>query len=116
MIKKNFNAALIIIGNEILSGRTKDLNLQYIANKLNERGIKLIETRVVPDCEEDIIFSVNSLRNKVDYLFTTGGIGPTHDDITSVSIAKAFGVLCLDFQIFGRRIKKDFFYFWELSH
>ena len=85
-------AALIIIGNEILSGRTQDKNLSYLANWLNEIGIQLSEVRVIRDEEKVIIDTVNYLRSEYDYVFTTGGIGPTHDDITSLSIAKAFGV------------------------
>tara|TARA_B100001741_G_C16432999_1_gene541825 strand:- start:254 stop:970 length:717 start_codon:yes stop_codon:yes gene_type:complete len=85
-------AALIIIGNEILSGRTQDKNLSYLANWLNEIGIQLSEVRVIRDEEEVIIETVNNLRKTYDYVFTTGGIGPTHDDITSLSIAKAFDV------------------------
>lgn len=86
------NAALLIIGNEILSGRTQDLNLAYLGKKLNEAGIQLKEARVVADDPEQIISAVNALRTTFDYVFTTGGIGPTHDDITSACIAKAFGV------------------------
>ena len=85
-------AGLIIIGNEILSGRTQDTNTQWIAENLQRRGIMLAEIRVVPDIESKIIKAVNEVRAEVDYLFTTGGIGPTHDDITAASIAKAFGV------------------------
>ena len=85
-------AALIIIGNEILSGRTKDKNLAYLAEWLNEIGIQLYEVRVIRDDEKEIIDCVNLLRKKYDYVFTTGGIGPTHDDITIESIAKAFNV------------------------
>ncbi|MGY9025258.1 MAG: competence/damage-inducible protein A [Candidatus Pelagibacterales bacterium] len=85
-------AALIIIGNEILSGRTKDKNLTYLAEWLNEIGIQLYEVRVIRDDEQEIIECVNLLKNKYDYVFTTGGIGPTHDDITTASIAKAFNV------------------------
>lgn len=85
-------AAIVIIGDEILSGRTQDTNTGWIAGKLAEKGIVLTEVRVVPDTEEKIVEAVNALRDGVDYLFTTGGIGPTHDDITSGSIAKAFGV------------------------
>ena len=85
-------AALIIIGNEILSGRTKDKNLAYLAEWLNEIGIQLYEVRVIRDDEDEIIDCVNLLRKKFDYVFTTGGIGPTHDDITTESIAKAFDV------------------------
>lgn len=89
--KKVYKAALIIIGNEILSGRTQDINLAFIARELGGRGIRLAEVRVVPDDEGEIIHAVNKLRQKFDYVFTTGGIGPTHDDITSLCIAKAFG-------------------------
>ena len=85
-------AALVIIGDEILSGRTEDKNLAYLAKWLGNLGINLSEVRVVLDNESDIIESVNSLRKRYDYVFTTGGIGPTHDDITTESIAKAFGV------------------------
>ena len=85
-------AALIIIGNEILSGRTKDKNLAYLAEWLNEIGIQLYEVRVIRDDEKEIIDCANLLRKKYDYVFTTGGIGPTHDDITTESIAKAFNV------------------------
>ena len=85
-------ASLIIIGNEILSGRTQDKNLSYLASWLNEIGIQLSEVRVIRDEEEEIVDTVNLLREKYDYVFTTGGIGPTHDDITSESIAKAFNV------------------------
>jgi molybdenum cofactor synthesis domain-containing protein len=88
----NVSASLLIIGDEILSGRTKDANLAYLATWLNEVGIQLAEVRVVPDVEAEIIEAVNALRAKFDYLFTTGGIGPTHDDITVDSIAAAFGV------------------------
>ena len=90
--EKIVTAALIIIGNEILSGRIQDANLSYIATKLNdEAGIRLAEVRVVPDIEDEIVEAVNAMRTKHDYVFTTGGIGPTHDDITAESGAKAFG-------------------------
>ncbi|MFL5130526.1 competence/damage-inducible protein A [Microvirga tunisiensis] len=85
-------AALLIIGDEILTGRTKDKNIGYIAEYLTGIGIDLREVRVVPDVEEEIVAAVNALRGRYTYLFTTGGIGPTHDDITADSIAKAFGV------------------------
>ena len=91
-IGQRVTAAVLIIGNEILSGRTQDTNLAYLAKKLNEYGIQIREARVVPDIEAEIIEAVNKLRVKVDYVFTTGGIGPTHDDITADCIAKAFGV------------------------
>ncbi|WP_457090029.1 competence/damage-inducible protein A [Microvirga sp. P5_D2] len=85
-------AALLIIGDEILTGRTKDKNIGYIAEYLTGIGIDLREVRVVPDVEEEIVAAVNALRSRYTYLFTTGGIGPTHDDITADCIAKAFGV------------------------
>ena len=84
-------ACLIIIGNEILSGRTVDANLSYIAARLGEVGIRVAEARVVPDDESAIVEAVNACRARHTYVFTTGGIGPTHDDITAQSIAKAFG-------------------------
>jgi molybdenum cofactor synthesis domain-containing protein len=85
-------ACLLIIGNEILSGRTQDANLAYIAKGLGEIGVRLREVRVIPDVDETIIATVNEVRAKFDYVFTTGGIGPTHDDITSECVARAFGV------------------------
>jgi molybdopterin-biosynthesis enzyme MoeA-like protein len=85
-------AALLIIGDEILTGRTKDKNIGYTAEYLTGIGIDLREVRVVPDVEEEIVSAVNTLRFRYTYLFTTGGIGPTHDDITADCIAKAFGV------------------------
>ena len=81
-----------MIGDEILSGRTKDKNIGYIAEYLTNIGIDLREVRVVADVEDDIVAAVNALRARYDHVFTTGGIGPTHDDITADSIAKAFGV------------------------
>ena len=85
-------AALIVIGDEILSGRTKDMNIGYIADHCTAIGIQLLEVRIVADDEDEIVAAVNALRAKYTYVFTTGGIGPTHDDITADSIAKAFGV------------------------
>jgi molybdenum cofactor synthesis domain-containing protein len=85
-------AGLLLIGDEILSGRTKDRNLGYIADLLTALGIDLQEARVVPDKEGDIVAAVNALRERYTYVFTTGGIGPTHDDITADAIAKAFNV------------------------
>jgi molybdenum cofactor synthesis domain-containing protein len=85
-------AAVLIIGNEILSGRTQDANLAYIAQGLAAAGVVLSEARVIPDVADTIVAVVNELRRKYDYLFTTGGIGPTHDDITSECVARAFGV------------------------
>lgn len=90
--QKSVTAALLVIGDEILSGRTKDQNIGYIAEYLTNIGIDLREVRVVPDIEEEIVDAVNALRSRNTYLFTTGGIGPTHDDITADSVAKALGV------------------------
>ena len=90
--KKEVSAAIIIIGNEILSGRTKDTNTSTIALWLNSIGVKVVEVRVIPDIENTIVKTVNSLRKKFDYVFTSGGIGPTHDDITAESISKAFNL------------------------
>ena len=89
---KNVTACLLIIGNEILSGRTKDANLNFLALELNKLGVQLRECRVIPDVEQTVVDTVNEVRRKFDYVFTTGGIGPTHDDITADCIAKAFGV------------------------
>src|SRR5215471_4541790 len=85
-------AAVLVIGDEILSGRTKDKNIGYIADFLTDIGIDLKEVRIVPDEEPEIVAAVNALRSRYTYLFTTGGIGPTHDDITAECVAKAFGV------------------------
>jgi molybdenum cofactor synthesis domain-containing protein len=85
-------AAVLVIGDEILSGRTKDQNISYVADYLSKIGIDLHEARVVPDVTAEIVAAVNALRQRYDYLFTTGGIGPTHDDITADAIAAALGV------------------------
>jgi len=85
-------AGLLVIGDEILSGRTKDKNIGYIAEYLTTIGVDLREVRVVPDVAEEIVAALNALRHRYTYLFTTGGIGPTHDDITADCVAKAFGV------------------------
>ena len=85
-------AALLVIGDEILSGRTKDKNIGYVAEYLTAIGIELKEVRVVADEEADIVAALNALRSRYTYVFTTGGIGPTHDDITADCVAKAFGV------------------------
>ena len=92
MTSKVWTAGLVVIGDEILSGRTQDRNVGQVASWLNVQGIRLAEVRVVPDDEDKIAAAVNALRPAHDYLFTTGGIGPTHDDITVDSIAKALGV------------------------
>jgi molybdenum cofactor synthesis domain-containing protein len=89
---KSWTAALVVIGDEILSGRTQDKNVSQVATWLNEQGIRLGEVRVVPDAHGPIGEAVNALRKAYDYVFTTGGIGPTHDDITVDAIAAAFGV------------------------
>ena len=85
------NAAILIIGNEILSGRTQDTNTSTLAIWLNSIGVKVNEVRVIPDDEKTIIDTINVLRKENNYVFTTGGIGPTHDDITAQSVSKAFG-------------------------
>ncbi len=90
--KKEINAGILIIGNEVLSGRTKDINTSTLATWLNSIGIKVNEVRVIPDNEKIIIDTVNEIRKKFTYIFTTGGIGPTHDDITALSISKAFNI------------------------
>jgi molybdenum cofactor synthesis domain-containing protein len=92
MADDTITAAVLVIGDEILSGRTKDKNIGYIAEYLTGLGIDLREVRVVPDVEEEIVGAINALRSRYTYLFTTGGIGPTHDDITADCVAKAFGV------------------------
>ncbi|RIX27371.1 competence/damage-inducible protein A [Sphingomonas edaphi] len=92
MTKKVWTAGLAIIGDEILSGRTQDKNIAQIASWLNVQGIRLAEVRIVADVEERIVEAVNALRERYDYCFTTGGIGPTHDDITVDAIASALGV------------------------
>jgi molybdenum cofactor synthesis domain-containing protein len=90
-VSRDITACVIIIGNEILSGRTQDLNLAFIGQRCDELGIQLNETRVIPDVMATIVSTVNECRAKFTYVFTTGGIGPTHDDITSAAIAEAFG-------------------------
>jgi molybdenum cofactor synthesis domain-containing protein len=89
---KPITACVLIIGNEILSGRTQDANLSFLALGLNEAGVRLREARVIPDDAATIVDTVNDARRRFDYVFTTGGIGPTHDDITSACVAEAFGV------------------------
>lgn len=91
-MSETITAAVLVIGDEILSGRTQDTNTNYIAKLLGTLGIDMREVRVVPDVEAEIVAAVNALRTRYTYVFTTGGIGPTHDDITADAIAKAFGV------------------------
>ena len=105
-MKEELTASIIIIGNEILSGRVQDENVEFLAKKLGENGIALKEVRIISDVEKHIVDAVNSLRQKYTYIFTTGGIGPTHDDITSKSIAKAFNVLYIKNQEAFRQIKE----------
>jgi molybdenum cofactor synthesis domain-containing protein len=88
----NPTACILVIGNEILSGRTQDINVQFIARRLGEIGIALREVRVIPDVRDTIVNTVVEMRARFDHVFTTGGIGPTHDDITSACVAEAFGV------------------------
>ncbi|HEV7371975.1 competence/damage-inducible protein A [Arenibaculum sp.] len=85
-------AAILVIGNEILSGRTQDANLAFLARRLTGIGVRLREARVVPDDADEIVAALDALRSRYDHVFTTGGIGPTHDDITSACVARAFGV------------------------
>jgi molybdenum cofactor synthesis domain-containing protein len=87
-----FTAALLIIGNEILSGRTQDANTSYIAKGCEALGVRLREVRVIPDIEDEIVAALDALRQRYSYVFTTGGIGPTHDDITAAAIARAFSL------------------------
>ncbi len=98
-------AAILVIGDEILSGRTKDKNIGYIAEYLTNIGIELREVRVVPDVTDEIVAALNALRARYTYVFTTGGIGPTHDDITADSVAAAFGELS---EAFASRSRKTF--------
>ena len=92
MTDPNPTACLLVIGNEVLSGRTQDVNVKFLATKLGEIGLPLREVRIIPDVAETIIATVNEVRARYDQVFTTGGIGPTHDDITSECVAAAFGV------------------------
>ena len=90
--QETITACALVIGNEVLSGRTKDANLNWLASRCTEMGIRLAEARVIPDVEDVIVSAINECRTKYTYVFTTGGIGPTHDDITAACIARAFGV------------------------
>lgn len=94
-LDKTVKAAMLAIGDELLSGRTKDKNIGYLAEIMTEIGIDLTEVRIVPDDEPRIVAAVNELRKQYQYLFTSGGIGPTHDDITADAISKAFNVPCI---------------------
>lgn len=90
--KSVVTACVILIGNEVLSGRTRDANLQYLGQRLTQRGIRLAEARIIPDVADVIVAALNECRARYTYVFTTGGIGPTHDDITAACVARAFGV------------------------
>jgi molybdenum cofactor synthesis domain-containing protein len=105
MEERVFTACVLIIGNEILSGRTQDINLQHIATTLGEQGVRVREARVVPDVEDVIVAAVNEARALFDYVLTTGGIGPTHDDITAHCIALAFGVPLVQSEEIAERIR-----------
>jgi molybdenum cofactor synthesis domain-containing protein len=104
----NPTAGVIIIGNEILSGKTQDTNLQFIGNKLAELGVRLERAVVIPDIETIIVSTVNDYRARYRYVFTTGGIGPTHDDITSACVAKAFNVALVEDPEAVRRLQRNY--------
>ncbi len=101
-------AAILVIGNEILSGRTQDKNINYIAKHLVAKGIKLLEVRIIPDIMHVIIDTIRQLSSNYTYVFTTGGIGPTHDDITSEAMAKAFLVPLIKHQDAVRRLESHY--------
>jgi molybdenum cofactor synthesis domain-containing protein len=105
---KPVTACIVVIGNEILSGRTKDANLAWLAMQLNEVGVQLREARVIPDDTAVIVRTINEVRAAFDYVFTTGGIGPTHDDITADAIAKAFGVRLIQHPEAARRLRTHY--------
>ena len=106
MSNNSVTACVLIIGNEILSGRTQDLNLQYIAQHLGEKGVNVTEARVIPDDEEVIVDAIRDARERFDYVLTTGGIGPTHDDITAECVAKAFDVDLVENPVIAARIRQ----------
>jgi molybdenum cofactor synthesis domain-containing protein len=106
--ERTWTAALVVIGDEILSGRTQDKNVAQVATWMNEQGIRLAEVRIVPDEASRIADTVNELRARHDYVFTTGGIGPTHDDITVDAVAQAFGVPAV-FHPEARKILEDYY-------
>lgn len=105
-MNQTVTACVIVIGNEILSGRTQDINLNHIANTLGGWGIQVHHARVIPDDEQIIVNTINEVRATYDYVFTTGGIGPTHDDITAVCIAKAFQVPVIQHPEIAERIRQ----------
>ena len=105
MVERIYTACVLVIGNEILSGRTQDANLNHIATVLGERGVRVKEARILPDVEDVIIDAINETRAKFDYVLTTGGIGPTHDDITAECVAKAFAVPLTISEAIAERIR-----------
>ena len=105
MPERIYTACVLVIGNEILSGRTQDVNLQHIAVELGKRGVRVREARVVPDVAETIVAALDEARARFDYVFTTGGIGPTHDDITAECVARAFGVPLVTNETIAARIR-----------
>ena len=105
MPERIYTACVLVIGNEILSGRTQDVNLQHIAVELGKRGVRVREARVVPDVAETIVAALDEARAGFDYVFTTGGIGPTHDDITAECVARAFGVPLVTNETIAARIR-----------
>ena len=105
MSERVVTACVLVIGNEILSGRTQDANLQHIATVLGEQGVRVREARVIPDVEDVIVQALNETRAKFHYVLTTGGIGPTHDDITAECVAKAFGVPLVTSEAIAERIR-----------
>ena len=107
-VSKTWTAGLLVIGDEILSGRTQDRNVAQVAAWLNEQGIRLAEVRIVPDAEDRIVEGLNALRTAHDYCFTTGGIGPTHDDITVDAVAKALGVPVIEHPV-ARAILEEYY-------
>ena len=106
MPERIYTACVLVIGNEILSGRTQDVNLQHIAVELGKRGVRVREARVVPDVAETIVAALDEARARFDYVFTTGGIGPTHDDITAECVARAFGVPLVTNETIAARIRR----------
>ena len=105
MVERIYTACVLVIGNEILSGRTQDANLNHIATVLGERGVRVKEARILPDVEDIIIDAIHETRAKFDYVLTTGGIGPTHDDITAECVAKAFDVPLTTSDAIAERIR-----------
>jgi molybdenum cofactor synthesis domain-containing protein len=106
--KQNPTACILVIGNEVLSGRTQDANIRFLAQRLGDVGIPVREVRIIPDVAETIITTVNEVRARYDHVFTTGGIGPTHDDITSECVAAAFGVAWVPHPVVWARMEAHY--------